>query len=172
MIETIPTQFANHIDIKTITRSLLLGLTLFSASTMPVAAEIKHFIGGSYQQLLNSHAGKAFILAIWSLDCPSCIKDMAVLREFHQQHPEIDLVLLSTDELAMQPQVEKMLQTQQLLQLENWLFAEDDPQPLRYEIDPNWFGELPRSYFFKADHSRIGKSGVLNLQQLQELSKP
>lgn len=150
---------------------LTLALTV---GTWPAnaIAEIRHFVADSYQQLLNGHAGKPFILAIWSLDCPSCIKDMAVLREFHQQHPQIDLVLLSTDEAAMQPQVEKMLQTQQLQQLENWLFAEDDPQPLRYQIDPDWFGELPRTYFFKADQSRIGKSGALNQQQLLELSKP
>lgn len=149
----------------------LLGL-LLAALAATCSAEIKPFASASYQQILDRHAGKAFILAIWSVDCPSCIKDMSVLRDFHQNHPEIDLVLLSTDELAMQGQVEKLLQAQNLDQLENWLFAEDDPQALRYQIDPSWFGELPKTYFFSNSHTRVSKSGALSPQQLLELSQP
>lgn len=135
-------------------------------------AEVQPFVVGSYQKLLEQQAGKAFVLAIWSVDCPSCIKDMAVLREFHAQYPQLPLLLLSTDEPAARPQVEKLLRDQQLEGLPNWQFADEDAQKLRYEIDPSWFGELPKTYFFNQEHLRVGKSGALGKQQLIELARP
>lgn len=149
--------------------TLLCGLLLPSIAP---AGDIRHFVSGSYQQLLNDHVGKSFVLAIWSVDCPSCLKDMDVLRGFHAEHPEVELLLLSTDELTTLPQVQKLLQDKQLAELPNWIFAEEDAQTLRYEIDPAWFGELPKTYFFNSSHQRIGKSGALSKQQLLELGKP
>ena len=39
---------------------------------------------------------------------------------------------------------------------------------LRYSIDPDWFGELPRNYFYDANSSRIGFSGKLTEDILLE----
>lgn len=140
-------------------------------ATQAQASDIKPFVTGSYQQLLNDYVGKAFVLIIWSVDCPSCLKDMEMLRSVHQEYPELNLVLLSTDEADSLPQQRKLLQSYQLTDLPSWSFADEDAQKLRYEIDPAWFGELPRSYFFKPNHERSGKSGALTKAQLLEMSK-
>lgn len=155
--------------LKLIFAALLLTLGIAGQAQ---ANEIKAFVSGSYRQILDAYSGKAFVLAIWSVDCPSCLKDMALLHNFHQQHPEINLLLLSTDEAGTVPQIQKLLQDHQLADLANWVFADEDAQKLRYEIDPNWFGELPRTYFFNSSHQRVGKSGALSLPQLLEFSKP
>jgi thiol-disulfide isomerase/thioredoxin len=156
-------------NIKTIFTALLLTIS----SVWPAQSnEINQFVPGSYQQLLNDYAGKAFVLVLWSVDCPSCLKDMELLRSFRGEHPEINLVMMSTDEASAVPQVQKLLQDHQLADLPNWVFADEDAQKLRYEIDQNWFGELPRTYFFSQDHKRVGKSGALTKQQLLEFSKP
>ena len=40
------------------------------------------------------------------------------------------------------------------------------PEKLRYVIDQDWYGELPRSYYYDADHQRSSHSGTLSQQQL------
>ncbi len=155
--------------IKTIFTALLLTIGIAGPAQ---SNEIKPFVPGSYQQLLNDYAGKAFVLVLWSVDCPSCLKDMQLLGSFHGEHPEINMLLLSTDEATALPQMQKLLQDHQLAELPNWVFADEDAQKLRYEIDQNWFGELPRTYFFNQSQARVGKSGALTKQQLLELSRP
>jgi len=41
-----------------------------------------------------------------------------------------------------------ILQDYDLAEVDNWVFANRDETKLRYDIDPRWFGDLPRSYFF------------------------
>ena len=107
---------------------------------------IKTFNSGSYQQILRENAGEPFILAIWSVDCPSCLKDMDVLYDIHQKHPEIRIVMLSTDDPSTTTQVKGILARHQLGDLDNWVFGSEDAQKLRYEIDPSWYGELPNLF--------------------------
>jgi len=42
------------------------------------------------------------------------------------------------------------------------------PDKLRFYIDPGWYGELPRSYFYDAAQQRSGHSGALTRAQLQD----
>ncbi|MGD0960763.1 MAG: hypothetical protein ABSB19_13235 [Methylomonas sp.] len=142
--------------------TLLLLLCAATASAGP--ATVKPFVSGSYQQLLGSHQGRGFMLVIWSLDCSSCIKDMELLSSLHKKRPELGIVMLSTDEIGSTPDIEKLLEKYQLSELENWVFADDNTQKLRYEIDPGWYSELPRTYFYGADHHREGYSGALNAE--------
>lgn len=127
----------------------------------------KTFNPGSYQQILRENATSPFILAIWSVDCPSCIKDMSVLSEIRHRHPEIKIIMLSTDEPSATPEVKNILARHALNDLENWVFGGDDAQKLRYEIDPSWYGELPRTYFYSASHTRVGKSGALKIEEFE-----
>jgi len=150
-------------------RLLALILTIcFYGAGQAQESSIKTFSAGSYQQILNENTGNAFILAIWSVDCPSCLKDMDVLTTAHQKHPELKIVMLSTDEPVAKVEVEEILSKHQLNDLDNWLFGTEDAQKLRYEIDPSWYGELPRTYFFTSSHERVGKSGALKLDELEE----
>ncbi len=146
-------------------RSFVLGVLPALIAITAVQAEpsdLKTFNSGSYAQLLQAHAGHPFVLAIWSLDCPSCIKDMKVIADMRVRHPELKFVMLSTDEPSVTPEVQTMLTRTGLNALENWIFGSDDAQKLRYEIDANWFGELPRTYFYDATHTRTGYSGALS----------
>ena len=49
---------------------------------------------------------------------------------------------------------------------EGWAFADDYLERLRWAIDPNWMGELPRAYLYRADHRREGRSGRLEAADL------
>jgi len=87
---------------------------------------------------------------------------MKVISDLRVSHPEITIVMISTDEPANTSQVKSLLARNGLNDLENWIFGSDDAQKLRYEIDSSWFGELPRTYFYNASHNRVGISGALN----------
>lgn len=144
-------------------KKFLATLILIGVSVIAVAkdATIRPFNPGSYQQILSEKADQGFMLVIWSLDCPTCIKDMELLSRIHKSRPELTMVMLSTDEPSATADVQQMLEKYQLADLENWIFASDNSQKLRYEIDPSWYGEMPRTYFFSASHDREGVSGAL-----------
>ncbi len=52
--------------------------------------------------------------------------------------------------------------------IDSWLFADPNVEKLRYNIDPEWFDELPRNYIYATDSSRIGLSGKLTPEILDE----
>lgn len=139
----------------------LSTLLLLVVSGISQASPLKNFVSGSYQQILSTKANKGFMLIIWSLDCSTCIKDMELLSSIHKAHPELNIVMLSTDEPSAATEIDKLLAKYQLAELESWVFADDNTQKLRYEIDPGWYSELPRTYFFNKSHQREGVSGAL-----------
>lgn len=150
------------------TAFIALLLTAFLAGNVQAGESFtKTFNSGSYQQILRENAAQPFVLAVWSVDCPSCIKDMSVLSQIRQGHPELKIILLSTDEPSATSEAKNILARHELGDLENWIFGSDDPQKLRYEIDPGWYGELPRTYFFNAEHGRVGKSGALRIDEFE-----
>lgn len=141
---------------------LFIGLIFLAQTAKAESSTLKPFITGSYQQLLSNNSGKPFMLAIWSITCPSCIKDMIVLNAVHKAHPEINIIMLSTDDIAETAEAQKILANNQLSDIEQWIYAEENSQKLQFEIDPTWYGELPRTYFFNKTHQRESVSGVLS----------
>ncbi|WNB75009.1 TlpA family protein disulfide reductase [Methylomonas koyamae] len=152
-------------------KTLILFLSLVAASLNGAAqadqTPIKPFVPGSYQQILAANAGKPLMLAIWSVDCPSCLKDMAIINQLHDKHPALKIVMLAADEAEAMPEIQRIVDTHKLGNLENWAFSGDNPEKLRYEIDPAWYGELPRTYFFDAAHQREAKSGAMTLEEFE-----
>jgi thiol-disulfide isomerase/thioredoxin len=144
---------------------LLLILSITSLQSEAQESFIKSFGPGSYQQILRENADQPFVLMLWSVDCPSCLKDMALVRDIQKKRPELKIVMLSTDDPNATGEVKTIISRYQLDSLENWVFGSDDAQKLRYEIDPSWYGELPRTYFFNASHQRIGKSGTMTMEE-------
>jgi hypothetical protein len=153
---------------------VILQFVLLCSIALSARAEqaiLKPFVAGSYQQLLDSNANKPFMLVIWSITCSSCLKDMALLNTMHKANPAVNMVMLATDDASATDDIQKILAKNDLAGLENWLFADENPQKLRYEIDPKWYGELPRTYFLNKKHEREGVSGVLSQEDYEALFK-
>jgi thiol-disulfide isomerase/thioredoxin len=127
---------------------------------------LQPFASGSYQQILANNAKKPFMLVIWSVDCSSCIKDMTLINEIHTENPALKIIMLAADEPSVAEQVKQLLSKYKLDTLENWMFSDENSDKLRFEIDPKWYGELPRTYFFNAAHQRVGMSGVLSKKEI------
>lgn len=149
-------------------------LLLLCCGSLPIYAEqanLKHFASGSYQQLLKNYADKPFVLMIWSIHCSSCLKKMPELSELRKNMPDLNLIMLATDDISATDQVNSILNNNELSQTDNWIFAEANPQKLRYEIDPKWYGEVPRTYFLDKNHQRIGISGSVPPNTLETMLK-
>jgi thiol-disulfide isomerase/thioredoxin len=149
----------------------LLFLLCTSFAQANSFAAVKSFLPGSYQQILTEKANQGFMLVIWSLDCSTCIKDMELLSSIHKTKPNLQIILLSTDELSASTEIVKLLDKYQLADVESWVFADDNSQKLRYEIDPGWYSELPRTYFYSAHHQRDAVSGALKAEDYQNRFK-
>ncbi|MDD5033572.1 MAG: redoxin domain-containing protein [Methylococcaceae bacterium] len=148
-------------------RSLIVLLFALIGSA-PIAAEaLRPFKSDSLQTITAERAGKPFILMFWSLDCASCMKELDALAGTLNKYSNLDIVMVSTDEESYAKDVEAMLSKHGLQRVESWIFGDANAQRLRYQIDPSWFGELPRSYFYDASHHRLPHSGVLTIDYIE-----
>lgn len=123
------------------------------------AESFKAFNSNSRSQIEQSNQGKAFVLAFWSVDCPYCIEEMQSLGYVLRKHPQVKLITVCTDATGQAIDISKTLDQAHLPAHERWQFAETDEDRLRYNIDKNWGGELPRTYFYDARHQVQAISG-------------
>lgn len=128
------------------------------------AEDIRAFEPDSMERLVESHKGKPFVLLIWSLDCAYCHVSMKNLAQERSKRPDFHVVTLSTDPAADPQLAELMRKKLKSVRLEGnaWAYGDAAPEQLRYAIDPAWYGEKPRSYWFNARGERIAYSGVIN----------
>ncbi len=147
----------------------LLGLLLCLSSTCSSAAQIaKHFVRGSYQEIVSARAGKPFIISLWSLDCTYCHDDMVLFGKLSKKYPDLDLVLISTDTPEQINEIARRLQKYPLKKAESWIFADSFVERLRYEVDTQWYGELPRTYFYDARGHALALSGKLDYAKIEQ----
>lgn len=130
-------------------------------------AEVSLFTAESMGEIEARYEGEAFIVALWSLECPPCFKELATLASWQETHPSTKLVLISTDGSALIDEVEMALSRYQFAQAEQWIFADNFTQRLRFSIDESWRGELPRSYLYNPNTTRYSYSGTLMVEQLE-----
>lgn len=129
--------------------------------------DIKAFTTQSFEQIKADRAGRPFVLALWSVDCPPCMVELELLGRMLAQQPDLPLLLISTDDIALQADAEDFLLDYGLADMTSWMFADDYAAPLRFSIDPQWFGELPRSYYFDSEHQFEAHSGIMTETQLR-----
>ncbi|MDZ7584148.1 MAG: TlpA family protein disulfide reductase [Thiobacillus sp.] len=153
-------------------RQRLLALALLSALILPAAAqELKPFVAGSIKEITAARQGKPFILGMWSLTCVHCQKELALLSGLLKKHPDLDLVLVATDTPEEGEAISARLRQTGLGGAQAWVFADPFVERLRFEIDPRWYGELPRTYLYDPSHKALGFSGKPDPRQLEQWLK-
>lgn len=151
------------------TRRFALASVLLLLATIGSAheAQFQPFGSGSFRELVAARQGKPFLLILWSITCAPCREEFAMLRELRKSHPKLPLVLVATDDIADQATAGQVLSQYGLELEESWIFADSNAQKLRYEIDPSWYGEMPRAYFYDAAHSREAVSGTVERAKIE-----
>jgi len=148
---------------------------LLSASSVFAAPENQPFLRGSYQKIIAAHAGKPFIVALWSISCPHCGADLEIFARLAKKYPDFSLVLISTDTPEAEALINRTLRKyhlratgqNDLVNIESWVFADSYLERLHFEIDAQWYGELPRTYFYDARGKARAISGVLDFKDTE-----
>jgi thiol-disulfide isomerase/thioredoxin len=111
---------------------------------------------------MEAHHGRPFILALWSLDCVYCRDDFALLEKLSKSYPSLDIILVATDSPTQNAAITALLRRYKLQNAQAWVFADSFVERLRFEVDEQWQGELPRTYLFEADGKRESISGKMD----------
>lgn len=153
-------------------RRIFLTLALLLALAPPATAqEIKPFVSGSIKEITAARQGKPFILSLWSLTCTHCREELSLLSSMVKKYPNLDLVLVATDTPEEGEAISATLGQSGLGGAQAWVFADPFAERLRFEIDPKWHGELPRTYLYDPSHKIQAFSGKPDALQMEQWLK-
>jgi thiol-disulfide isomerase/thioredoxin len=147
-------------------RALLCAMML--ASSQALALEIKPFDSATPAAIARAQVGKPYILVFWSLYCDPCREEMHQWGELQRRHPEVPILLVSTDGPEAHALTEKYLATQRLGRVQVWMFSDEFTERVRYAVDPAWRGELPRTYLFDRAHRAVARSGKVPAGEISD----
>lgn len=150
---------------------LILATALFMVSGSVLADPPQAFHADSLKSIEAERNGKPFLLILWSLDCAPCYSELEHVKNVRQEGHALDVVLISTDKPDRAGEIEDTLAGFDLSDLESWVFDDPVPERLRYKVDPEWYGELPRAYFYNESHSRTAYSGAISLRELRRMTE-
>lgn len=122
----------------------------------------KPFTAGSPAALQQRFTGQPYLLAFWSVDCPHCQGELELFARLLRERPNLPLVLVAVDAPEAALSVTGRLAELGLSDADNWQFAEARQERLRFAIDRQWRGELPRNYLFDPAHKAQAISGALS----------
>jgi len=146
------------------------------AFLMPVAVqstetELRPFERGSWQQLTKAHAGRPTIVHFWGVTCGPCKVELPLLGQFAKDHPGIDVVTISADLVPNLPAAtQSMLDKAGLSSTENFIFNDGFVERLRFEIDPAWQGDIPRTMLISRDGTITTIEGSAEMADLEKWS--
>ncbi|WP_444994358.1 TlpA family protein disulfide reductase [Aliikangiella sp. IMCC44359] len=129
-------------------------------------AKLRVFAENSLSHIKKSYQSEAFIMVLWSIECTPCRAELALLSKIKKQYPQLNIALIATNDINAEIELNKILQQSGLDQTNNWAFSPDQYQALKYQIDPDWYGEMPRSYFYNSNHQRLAISGKLTQEMI------
>lgn len=143
--------------------AMVQASTAFAAKAVDrPAAELRPFDVSAASALRRQHAGKPWVLVLWSVGCEPCRAEMPHWAALRREHPELAIELVSTDSEGDREMAVQLLARAGLMSEPGWIFADDFVERLRYAVDPGWHGELPRTLFYEAGGRYAGRSGVVD----------
>ena len=145
---------------------LVLISLVFLKSVSANEASIKPFIKGSFQQIQLEHKERPTIITFWSESCAFCMKELALLGRLIKNYPQVEIVSITTDPFLDGQTVRQILSSKNLQNVQKWVFADDYVEPLYFDVDHNWRGELPLTYFIDRKNNMIKHLGVIKEDEL------
>ena len=135
----------------------------------PSASTLKPFVRGSWQQMLRAHAGRPTLVHFWGVTCGPCKIELPLLGKFMKEHPELDIVMISADLVPnLDGPTRAMLEKAGLASAENWIFSDGFVERLRFEIDPAWQGDIPRTLLIARDGTATTIEGSAEIQVIEK----
>ena len=137
-------------------------LLLLVFSNFSFAYELMPFEINTRNVIEKKYLNQPLIISFWSIDCPYCIDDLKKLGKALSKNTNVKLITVCVDGKESAKKAERILSQANLPKHEKYQYAEVDEDRLRYNIDPAWYGELPRTYFYDAAHQVTPLSGKIS----------
>ncbi len=131
-------------------------------SHLSFAYEFMPFDMNTRTVIEKRYIDQPLIISFWSIDCPYCIDDLKKLGKALSKNTNVKLITVCVDGKESAKKAERILSQANLPKHEKYQYAEVDEDRLRYNIDPAWYGELPRTYFYDAAHQVTPLSGKIS----------
>jgi thiol-disulfide isomerase/thioredoxin len=131
-------------------------------SHLSFAYDFMPFDMNTRQVIEKRYIDQPLIISFWSIDCPYCIDDLKKLGKALSKNTNVKLITVCVDGKESAKKAERILSQANLPKHEQYQYAEVDEDRLRYNIDPAWYGELPRTYFYDAAHQVTPLSGKIS----------
>jgi thiol-disulfide isomerase/thioredoxin len=130
----------------------LLFVLIPAGTTRAADGELRPFKRGSWQQIRKAHEGRPVVVHFWGLTCGPCRIEMPKWGRLLQERPDLELIAIDADLVPNSTElVTAELAKTGLAGAENWMFADDFVERLRFEINPRWRGEIPITLLIAAD---------------------
>ncbi len=136
-------------------------LLLLVFSNFSFAYELMPFEINTRNVIEKKYLNQPLIISFWSIDCPYCIDDLKKLGKALSKNKNVKLITVCVDGKESAKKAERILNLAHLPEHERYQYAEVDEDKLRYSIDPTWYGELPRTYFYDTAHQVTPLSGKI-----------
>ena len=141
---------------------LKIFLFLLFFSHLSFAYDFMPFDMNTRKVIEKRYIDQPLIISFWSIDCPYCINDLKKLGKALSKNTNVKLITVCVDGKESAKKAERILSQANLPKHEQYQYAEVDEDRLRYNIDPAWYGELPRTYFYDAAHQVTPLSGKIS----------
>lgn len=132
------------------------------------AVELRPFVQGSWQELRQIHAGQPTIVHFWGVTCGPCRIEMPEWGRLLRERPDMNLVMIDADLVPNEPDTAiAMLSKTGVSAAEQWRFDDDYEERLRYEVDPQWHGEIPYTVLIAPDGTTTTITGAADSAQIR-----
>lgn len=155
-----------NIRIKPWAVALMISLTALAAQ----ASSFKQLDKASAKQLLDvANYKKPTVVVLWSSDCGHCKRNLAMLQDLIKRDKTLHVVTVAVEPetAALAP----ILDRNNMPATQRYAYGHDNPDALAYALDPNWAGELPRTYLFNGVGGKQALSGVLSPKMVETALK-
>jgi len=130
--------------------------------------DLRPFKRGSWQEIRQAHAGRPTVVHFWGLTCGPCRVEMPQWGKLLRERSDLNLVAIDADLIPNQVEdASEMLARTGLAGAENWIFDDPFTERLRFEIDPRWQGEIPRTMLIARDGKTTVIEGVADPAQVR-----
>jgi thiol-disulfide isomerase/thioredoxin len=101
------------------------------------------------------------IIALWSSDCSHCKKNLQLLADLRKANKRLQVITIAaeSESTELAPMLDRYA-----IAGPRYAYGNDSPEAIAYAIDPNWAGELPRTFLFNGNGKKEKISGVISPQ--------
>jgi thiol-disulfide isomerase/thioredoxin len=146
----------------------LMSVLVVAGAALAADGDLRPFKRGSWQQIRRAHEGQPIVVHFWGLTCGPCRTEMPKWGRLLEERSDLKLIAIDADLVPNAAELVKLeLAKTGLAGAENWMFADDFVERLRFEINPQWRGEIPITLLIAGDGKTTKIEGAADLAEVR-----